>query len=103
MAWELNGNSNTNPPSNFLGTSDNKPLVIKTNGTEAIRIRPSGNVGIGTTNPDTKLHVRGPGVSHAVKWSTMRQLDDVLFHEDHVHRPDIQNSGSQRLGESSNR
>jgi hypothetical protein len=32
----------------------------------------------------------------------MRQLDDVLFHEDHVHRPDIQYGGSQRLGESSN-
>jgi hypothetical protein len=61
MAWELNGNSNTNPPTNFLGTSDDKPLVIKTNGTEAIRVRPSGNVGIGTTNPSTKLHVRGPG------------------------------------------
>jgi hypothetical protein len=30
----------------------------------------------------------------------MRQLDDVLFHEDHVHRPDIQYGGSQRLGES---
>ncbi len=27
----------------------------------------------------------------------MRQLDDVLFHEDHVHRPDIQYGGSQRL------
>src|SRR6266700_320025 len=24
-----------------------------------------------------------------------RQLDDVLFHEDHVHRPDIQYGGSQ--------
>ena len=31
----------------------------------------------------------------------MRQLDDVLFHEDHVHRPDIQYGGSERLGESS--
>ena len=28
------------------------------------------------------------------------QLDDVLFHEDHVHRPDIQYGGSERLGES---
>jgi hypothetical protein len=27
----------------------------------------------------------------------MRQVDDVLFHEDHVHRPDIQYGGSQRL------
>jgi hypothetical protein len=31
----------------------------------------------------------------------MRQLDDVLFHEDHVHRTDIQSGGSQRLGELS--
>jgi hypothetical protein len=29
-----------------------------------------------------------------------RQLDDVLFHEDHVHRPDFQYGGSERLGES---
>jgi hypothetical protein len=26
----------------------------------------------------------------------MRQLDEVLFHEDHVHRPDIQYGGSER-------
>jgi hypothetical protein len=32
----------------------------------------------------------------------MRQLDDVLFHEHHVPRPDIQYGGSQRLGKSSN-
>jgi beta-galactosidase beta subunit len=27
----------------------------------------------------------------------MRQLDDVLFHEDNVHRPDIQYGGSEEL------
>jgi hypothetical protein len=25
----------------------------------------------------------------------MHQLDDVLFHQDHVHRPDIQYGGSK--------
>jgi hypothetical protein len=29
-----------------------------------------------------------------------RQLDDVLFHEDHLHRPDIEYSGSERLSSS---
>ncbi len=29
----------------------------------------------------------------------MRQLDDVLFHEDHVERPDIQYGGSVRIDE----
>jgi hypothetical protein len=28
-----------------------------------------------------------------------RQLDDVLFHEDHIHRPDIQYGGSVRIEE----
>jgi hypothetical protein len=32
-----------------------------------------------------------------------RQLDDVLFHEDHVQRPDIQYGGWKRLGESPNK
>jgi Fe2+ or Zn2+ uptake regulation protein len=27
----------------------------------------------------------------------MRQLDDVLFHEDHAHRPDIQYGGSKEI------
>jgi hypothetical protein len=29
-----------------------------------------------------------------------RQLDDVLFHEDHTHRPDIQYGGSQSLADA---
>jgi len=29
----------------------------------------------------------------------MRQLDDVVFHENHVQRPDIQYGGSERIEE----
>lgn len=42
MAWELNGNSGTNPSINFLGTTDNQPLVLKVNGAETLRITPNG-------------------------------------------------------------
>jgi hypothetical protein len=49
MAWELTGNSGTDPANTFLGTTDGKPLVIQ----------PVSRVGIGTTQPDTKLHVVG--------------------------------------------
>ena len=52
MPWELTGNSGTNPATNFLGTIDNQPLIIQSNG---------GNVGIGTTSPITGLHVSGDG------------------------------------------
>ena len=48
MAWELQGNPGTNPANNFLGTTDGRRLVIQPG---------SGNVGIGTTNPDTRLNI----------------------------------------------
>jgi hypothetical protein len=37
LAWLLGGNSGTNPASNFLGTTDNQALVIKTNSQRAMR------------------------------------------------------------------
>jgi hypothetical protein len=57
--WTLTGNAGTNPPDNFLGTTDNQPLVIKTNGGEALRIDTNGKVGIGTTSPGQKLDIEG--------------------------------------------
>ncbi|NIG56882.1 hypothetical protein [Chitinophaga sp. Cy-1792] len=36
--WQLAGNANTNPATNYIGTSDNQPLSIRTNGTEAIHV-----------------------------------------------------------------
>jgi len=42
MAWELTGNTGTNPASNFLGTTDQRPVVIKTNNKEAVRVNPDG-------------------------------------------------------------
>jgi hypothetical protein len=47
MPWDLTGNSGTNPDTDFLGTTDDQPLVIKTNGAEALRIDGSGRAGIG--------------------------------------------------------
>lgn len=54
--WTLNGNSNTDPATNFLGTTDNQPLVIN----------PSGGVNIGIYDsviPYPKLAVTIPGVT----------------------------------------
>ncbi|MBI1929621.1 tail fiber domain-containing protein [Candidatus Poribacteria bacterium] len=57
--WKLSGNSGTQPGTHFLGTTDSKDLVLKTNGAEALRIKTAGNVGIGTTSPAQKLDVNG--------------------------------------------
>jgi hypothetical protein len=59
MPWELNGNANTNPQTNFLGTTDNQPLLVKTNSTEQLRVDTAGKVGIGTQNPPYRLSVVG--------------------------------------------
>jgi hypothetical protein len=42
MPWELNGNAGTNPSANFLGTTDNQPLVIETNSVPRLRIDTNG-------------------------------------------------------------
>lgn len=49
--WSLNGNSGTNPLSNFLGTKDNQSLIIKTNDTERLKIDNTGKIGVGGVNP----------------------------------------------------
>ena len=42
--WKQGGNANTDPNTQYLGTSDNKDVVFKSNGTERLRLLGSGNV-----------------------------------------------------------
>ncbi|MDR0206011.1 MAG: hypothetical protein LBI45_01970 [Bacteroidales bacterium] len=55
-SWELIGNAGTTSR-NFLGTTDAVPLIFKTNGIEQMRILSDGNIGIGTDQPQAKLHI----------------------------------------------
>ncbi len=64
QSWNLTGNTGTNPSNNFIGTTDNQPLVLKSNNIEGIRIRSNGNVGIGITSPDAKLHVAQDNINN---------------------------------------
>lgn len=50
-------NGNSFGTTALLGTNDNQPLAFETNGSTRMFISSSGNVGIGTTSPGTKLHV----------------------------------------------
>ncbi len=46
VTWTTKGNSGTVPPGDYLGTSDNKSIIIKTNGIERMNIENTGNVNI---------------------------------------------------------
>src|SRR5438093_1363368 len=50
MPWDLTGNAGLGT-ADFLGTTDNQPLVIQTHGNQALRITPAGTVGIGIVQP----------------------------------------------------
>ena len=58
-AWLLTGNSGTIAGTNFIGTTDNVDLVIKTNNSERMRVSNTGNIGIGIITPTNKLQVNG--------------------------------------------
>lgn len=60
--WALKGNTNTTAGTDFLGTTDNKDVVFKTNGTEYMRLNGEndayiGYLGIGTNDPKQRLQV----------------------------------------------
>lgn len=49
--WRIGGNTGTNPATNFIGTTNNQDMAIRTNGLERVRLRasPAGQVQVGTT------------------------------------------------------
>jgi hypothetical protein len=58
--WKLGGNAGTTNIDDFLGTTDNRVLALRTNNIERMRLNwHNGNVGIGTTNPTQTLHLGG--------------------------------------------
>jgi hypothetical protein len=70
-AWDLAGNSGTNPASDFLGTADAEPLIVKTDGNEALRVTAAGDVGVGTRMPVARLEgFAGGGSETAVRGVT---------------------------------
>ncbi|MDI1354624.1 MAG: tail fiber domain-containing protein, partial [bacterium] len=59
--WSTVGNAGTSPATNFIGTTDAQDLVVKTSGTEQMRVTTAGKVGIGSNAPSENLQVETGG------------------------------------------
>ena len=57
--WSLKGNANTTPGTDFVGTTDAKDLVVKTNGTSRINVGSDGVTKIGGALNYTKIEADG--------------------------------------------
>jgi len=64
VSWKIEGNETIDDNVNFMGPTNGADLVIKTGDksagelAERMRIKSSGNVGIGTDNPQKVLHIK---------------------------------------------
>jgi len=58
-SWKLGGNTGTDANTQFIGTTDEQALVVRTCGKERLRISQEGHVGIGTGSPEKELDVHG--------------------------------------------
>ncbi len=58
VIWNLKGNNDVTT-GNFLGSINNAPVIIKTNNNERLRVTEKGWVGVGTSNPNAALQVKG--------------------------------------------
>ena len=71
--WSMGGNTGTNPNNQFIGTTDNKDVVFKSNNIEALRLKADGNIRIwgsdttrGVLVRDENGVLRGGGMTAAL-------------------------------------
>lgn len=93
--WTNIGNATTNPATNFLGTTDAQPLVVRTSNIEAYRVAANGKVSVGTVNAPTtiggadinayRLFVKGGILTDEVRVRTA--WADYVFANDYTLKP----------------
>lgn len=76
--WKLDGNSGTNPTTNFIGTTDAVDFAARTSNLERMRIKSNGDVGIGTNSPTAKLDVSAGTTSVNTAINATGSIDDFL-------------------------
>lgn len=59
QSWSLSGNAGTNPAVNFIGTTDNKTLKLRTNNQVRMVVTGNGKFGFGNASPVSKIDILG--------------------------------------------
>lgn len=102
--WSTSGNASTSK-FDFLGTTDNKPLSVKTNNTLRMFIDTSGNIGLNTRNPYQILHIvdgniliTGSSTRGAGFQNGMILFGDTAYEDDHFGRWGIEYVSSEHEG-----
>lgn len=62
--WSRSGNAGTDPATQYIGTSDNKDVVFKSNGAERLRLKSNGDIALPTMSGIGLLHRGADGVLH---------------------------------------
>jgi len=77
-AWGLTGNVGTNPATNFMGTSDDQDLVLKTNSIDNLRIKNDGRIEMGTKgfNPN---YLNASTISKKLYIASETSTNNVVF------------------------
>lgn len=83
--WSLTGNSGTTS-SNFIGTTDAQPLIIKTNNTEAARILSNGNFLLGSSTDQGSYKLQVNGNTYTKGTALFKNWDNAA---DYVLNPDF--------------
>ncbi|MCH8902542.1 MAG: hypothetical protein IIA45_01320, partial [Bacteroidetes bacterium] len=58
--WNLAGNTGSTPGTHYIGTTDSKAVLFKTDGTERMRISATGDIGVNVI-PQAQFHIKGSG------------------------------------------
>ena len=58
--WTMHGNAGTDPNVNYIGSSDNRDVVLKSNGTDRLRLLSNGDIHMNSLTNEIGLLFRGP-------------------------------------------
>jgi len=77
-AWNLSGNAGTNPATQYVGTSDNTDLVLRTDKVDNFRIKNDGRIEIGNkgTNP---VYLDATSLSKKIFVATENSTNNIVL------------------------